>query len=306
MFAKVEPSLDFDASTLPWIDSASDAEIERYASEHTSAPGANLSALLKKWRDEGYVIFENVARHDLIDAYLHDVNAVLTAHDLPIAVLHEKRGNTTLDRLDDEDLRERHMRLVDFHFSSEAGRDLAMSEVVTWFLGHVFRSRLVLKQSLTFMHGPEQWLHQDFAYVRTSIPSHLCGVWYALEDVVPAAGPLRFFPGSHVVEKFDFGNGLIFDEHSTRNDREFGDYLEEKMKARDWPERHFHAKKGDVLLWHSGLVHGSGVTRDPSLTRKSFVAHYSTPSSEGINEQRNSVHIRGYENSKLKDLFPRG
>ena len=61
-------------------------------------------------------------------------------------------------------------------------------------------------QSLTFIYGSEQRLHQDFLYVVAKIPSHLAAAWIALEDVHPEAGPLFYFPVNRL-PKFDFGTG---------------------------------------------------------------------------------------------------
>jgi hypothetical protein len=36
------------------------------------------------------------------------------------------------------------------------------------------------------------------------------------------------------------------------------------------------AKTGDVILWHADLLHGAAPIEDPSLTRRSVVAHYFT------------------------------
>jgi hypothetical protein len=42
--------------------------------------------------------------------------------------------------------------------------------------------------------------------------------------------------------------------------------------------RLFTAQRGDVLLWHAALRHGGSEVVDDSLTRQSFVVHYSTRS----------------------------
>lgn len=298
--------LEFDPATLPWIDTATDAEIAAYASSQPHLPGYDLASLLKKWRDDGYVAFERILNPALIDAYLLDFDEVTRARQLPLVVVHEKRGLTRLDQLTTEDMLEPHMRVVDFHLASIAGRKLGQHPVLTWFLSHAFRAPLVMKQSLTFKHGPEQWLHQDFAYVHTSIPSHLAGVWCALEDVHRDAGPFRFFPGSHRVPKFDFGNGLQWNSDSTRSDRDFGIYLEEQVAKFRWREIRFEGKKGDVVVWHSGLVHGSSPTHDRSLTRKSFVTHYSTAQSEGVESDGSSVHVRHLDEVSFKNSYLRG
>jgi ectoine hydroxylase-related dioxygenase (phytanoyl-CoA dioxygenase family) len=38
--------------------------------------------------------------------------------------------------------------------------------------------------------------------------------------------------------------------------------------------KHFHAKKGDVLIWHANLLHGGSARRNIQLTRKALVCHY--------------------------------
>jgi len=38
----------------------------------------------------------------------------------------------------------------------------------------------------------------------------------------------------------------------------------------------FTCRRGDVFIWHSGLLHGGQKRTDPSSTRKSFVTHYSS------------------------------
>lgn len=43
------------------------------------------------------------------------------------------------------------------------------------------------------------------------------------------------------------------------------------------PERRaFALYKGDLLIWHSALVHGGMPRNDPALTRRSIVSHYTT------------------------------
>lgn len=37
---------------------------------------------------------------------------------------------------------------------------------------------------------------------------------------------------------------------------------------------YFHAKKGDVLIWHANLIHGGSLRRDFQLSRKALVCHF--------------------------------
>jgi hypothetical protein len=37
----------------------------------------------------------------------------------------------------------------------------------------------------------------------------------------------------------------------------------------------FHAKKGDILIWHAKLMHRGSIPKNPDLFRPAFIAHYS-------------------------------
>jgi hypothetical protein len=38
--------------------------------------------------------------------------------------------------------------------------------------------------------------------------------------------------------------------------------------------QYFHARKGDVLIWHANLLHGGSMRRDLQLSRKAVVCHF--------------------------------
>ena len=38
--------------------------------------------------------------------------------------------------------------------------------------------------------------------------------------------------------------------------------------------RHFHAKKGDVLIWHANLIHGGSARKNLELSRRALVCHF--------------------------------
>jgi len=52
-------------------------------------------------------------------------------------------------------------------------------------------------------------------------------------------------------------------------------FYDQTLAASGLQTRTFAAKRGEVLIWHSALLHGGGPVVDESLTRKSFVVHYS-------------------------------
>jgi ectoine hydroxylase-related dioxygenase (phytanoyl-CoA dioxygenase family) len=168
------------------------------------------------------------------------------------------------------------LRITDFHNWSIAGKKLSLHPTIVKFLKLVFRQRPVAMQSLTFMKGTQQEIHQDFSYVIAEIPSHLTASWIALEDIDPKSGPLMYYPGSHTAPKFDWGDGLFRTPRSSRSDHEFAIWIHEQARAAGLQLQHFAPKKGDVFIWHAALAHGGSLAVDKSLTRKSYVTHYST------------------------------
>jgi hypothetical protein len=57
---------------------------------------------------------------------------------------------------------------------------------------------------------------------------------------------------------------------------DFAKYLEQKCLEVGLKRETFCPKKGDILFWHAGLVHGGSQAIKPEMTRKSYVTHYST------------------------------
>ena len=51
--------------------------------------------------------------------------------------------------------------------------------------------------------------------------------------------------------------------------------FEQLIEDADLQIEDFIAKKGDVLLWHSRLMHRGSTPNDPDIQRRSCIAHYS-------------------------------
>ncbi len=279
MFDRRHGQLDFKRKRLPWIDEV------RYAIEDhvraqpiDAAARAVLRQRLFDWMAHGYVVLERAIEHELVDAFLADIDEVLGNHRaFSSLVLSDKYDHVKIRDADPAFFFGQRMRFVDLHHASVAGKKLSLHRSVLDFLGHVFRSEIVMMQSLTFLEGSQQLLHQDHAYVIAENPSHLAAAWIALEDIDPRAGPLRYVPGSHAMPMFDWGNGIYRRSGSTATDQQFAAHIEGHCEAAGLEPRTFCPKKGDVFVWHAALAHGGSPVGDTSLTRKSHVTHYSMP-----------------------------
>jgi len=51
-------------------------------------------------------------------------------------------------------------------------------------------------------------------------------------------------------------------------------YIRKLVAEQGLEPHHFHAKKGDVLIWHANTVHGGSPRRNPALSRRAVVCHF--------------------------------
>ena len=269
-------SLDFDVETLPWVDRADFSS----QLDHRVEQGEVSLVTAQRLRDfstQGYVAFPGLLGDDGADALVAEHDRAW-AEKWPIQALVEGIGVADLPELPSKpELGTHHYRLNDIQDASETVRRLILQAEVNEFLGLLFSDTPVAMQSLFFEYGSEQGTHQDFPYVQSRILSHLVGCWMACEDVHADNGPLFYYPGSHRLPKFDWGEGsLTFDGKDHAQVEAFGRYLETQCEAAGLERQTFHAKKGDVFLWHAALVHGGSPANDADATRKSLVVHFSS------------------------------
>ena len=270
------PATEFAPDTLPWLDRAF-VTIDEYVSSLNGDAAVGLRERLLHWMQFGYVVLPDAVEHSLIDAYLADIDEAFQGRELSVNVQTEEGGIRPLRQCTVEELATKHLRIMDFHNPSVAGKRLALHPRIIDFIRHVFREPPVAMQTLTFIYGSEQSTHQDFPYVvAPGCPSHLAASWIALEDVHPDAGPLGYYPGSHTLPKFQWGNGLFFTKQSTRDPAEFAAYLDREAERMGLGRATFCPRKGDVFFWHSSLAHMGTKVNEPDRTRRSLVTHYSS------------------------------
>lgn len=269
--------LDFDPKSLPWLDRAS-RSVDDYVAGLPLDDTARLDlrARLLHWSQMGFVVFKRLIDTRLVDAYVADVEELFRERRHHVLLNAEGYGEKHMCDAPPAMLEQHHMRLMDFHNLSMAGKKIALHPSIVDFLRHIFRDTPVAMQSLTFIHGSEQQMHQDYAYVVPAIPSHLVATWVALEDVHPDSGPLAYYPGSHTLPKFDWGNGLLLTPESKYNEHDFARHIEREAERMGLREEIFTPEKGDVFFWHAALAHAGSPVRDANRTRKAFVTHYSS------------------------------
>ena len=198
------------------------------------------------------------------------------------------------------------VRILDLHSHSSGALELYLNAKVHRLVGLILGKQAVATQSLFFEYGSTQALHRDPWYVNHTPRTHLVAAWFALEDVHPDSGPLRYVPGSHRMPWYRFStNDVVFhDPRVTEKERTAAlAHMDEQIAERGLKVQAALPRKGQVFLWHGSLVHGGSPVQNPALTRKSLVVHYGridTHPNRGVGLTRDRVTRVFYTDQKYR------
>ena len=123
-----------------------------------------------------------------------------------------------------------------------------------------------------FLVGSEQDMHSDMFYMSPVTANQMLASWIAIDDVTEECGPLFYVPGSHKLAPHRFSDGSVKAIFSEVPDAVAA--TQKRMDDLGLRRERFLAKGGDVLIWHSQLVHGGDAIRDRSAKRTAIVTHY--------------------------------
>ncbi|MBO9671783.1 MAG: phytanoyl-CoA dioxygenase family protein, partial [Sphingobium sp.] len=153
---------------------------------------------------------------------------------------------------------------------------IAVNAQVMDLLGRLYGRRAIPFQTLNFPVGTQQHVHSDSIHFSSLPERFMCGVWLAMEDIHPDAGPLAYCPGSH---RWPILSNLMlntprFGDHSQMAQEPYEAAWRAMIEAQDIPTETFLARKGQALIWAANLLHGGSPHNDPTRTRWSQVTHY--------------------------------
>lgn len=169
-------------------------------------------------------------------------------------------------------------KLNDLYLVDNIVRSMVLAEPLLAAMRELVDDDVVAINSLHFERGSSQQYHVDTYYMPPPANGELIVSSICLEDVHPDAGPLKYFPGSHLIEPFINDVG----DRRARNQAELAvatEYFAGKCAERNLTDTTFCGTAGDTFLWHEQLLHGGSDIVDMSRTRRSIVTHYWTKSS---------------------------
>ncbi len=205
-------------------------------------------------REHGVAVLPGNMPHDACDALVADFEAYCRSDP---------------DSANYRDEHSLHERLACLHLASAAARRVAFDPSVLAIMSAAFRSPPLVVGSLFFEKGSTQDVHRDTPAFFTNPLNHFFGVWTALEDVRPGAGPLSYYRGGHRVAPDEtlYGNAAI-------DSRTYFRTVVDACRAAGLELVELYPKKGDTVIWHPQLPHGGAPITRAGASRRSLVVHY--------------------------------
>ncbi len=293
-----------------WFDEANaleqiDARVAQ--AEHLQS-GIDYRSLLTGFITDGFCVLPGAIPEILIDSIMADFHTAAQKREQILLRMGGKYNHPG-----EWGIVGRRKRVIDFYVPSHSALEAILAKPVTDFLSLIYDEPPLAFQSLLFQYGSQQAMHQDTAYVVTDSPPLLTASWIALEDVQAGSGELCYYKGSHrnIEVLFDTGRAIWSRDidDSTVNES-YINRLSRACEDANLELQTFLPKKGDILFWHAGLVHGGSEITSKDYTRKSLVTHYcphsGKPNYFNIQKETSSKEpfAEGFYSSRHYDVRP--
>ena len=260
-------SEDFpDAGPHAWLDQPDALEQidRRFALGQLTTDQA---AHCKHWAEQGYVILSGLIEKEVLSTVWASYEHAITAGKIKLpdepAVPDDPYPGRFLNP---------HKKAADFC------RILKHPDLARWLRLLTGRDPKPL-QTIASHKGSQQGVHSDSIHMTTYPLGYLTAAWIAFEDIHPDSGPLVFYPGSHKLP-YVFSRDVHISEKDFKEEgygpyhARYEPYIQSLIRQHNLQASHFHARQGDVLIWHANLLHGGSTRRNFQLTRKALVCHF--------------------------------
>src|SRR5665213_144140 len=250
----------------PWLDH-DDALEQIEAKRKAGAINEEEADQCRHWTSDGYVILNRLISDEILDE-------VWTAYEVAI-----RQGKILLPAEPACDADPYPGRFLNPHKKLPSlCRILKHAPLLDWIRLLMEREPKTL-QTIASHKGSQQGIHSDSIHMTTYPLGYLTAAWIAFEDIHPDSGPLVFYPGSHRLPYvFSKDVGISESDFKTNGYRPYMERYEPRIQhllaENGIQPKHFHAKKGDVLIWHANLLHGGSARQNMLLSRKALVVHF--------------------------------
>jgi hypothetical protein len=174
-------------------------------------------------------------------------------------------------------------------------RRVALYTPLMSLLEELIGEPMLFHLALTCFVSSNRGWHQDDYLNPDFINTWYTAVWIALDTIVPESGPFEYVRGSHrwPLMRGEKVKQFLTDEELNRKEditglnqwpkyaeRFVNSAIDAKVTKEKLPLVTYLPQKGDVLIWHSRLMHRGAVAQIKNTPRKSLITHYS-----GINHR---------------------
>ncbi len=248
----------------PWLDQPNaSARIEEKLTR--GAITDEEAAQCRAWAANGYIILNRLIEDEVLDQVWSAYERAIAAGRITLPAEPAAEGDPHPGRFLNP-----HRKL------GMLCRILKHPGLLHWI--NVLMEREPKPLQTIFSHkGSQQGLHSDSIHMTTYPLGYLTAAWIAFEDIHPDSGPLVFHPGSHRLP-YVFSKDVDLTEAEFK-ERGYAPYHEKyepaiRRSVAESEPHTFHARKGDVLIWHANLIHGGSERRNLQLSRKALVTHF--------------------------------
>jgi len=224
-------------------------------------------SLRNYYLENGYVIFKSLISNEKIEIILKELKKFKDSNKIYYSQ-SEHNWRKIKNDLDNNNLLECSFEnFTDLPWAnslSKAGRDILQSKEILFALRTLSNYKeFCMWQNMFFDKSTGTVDHIDTWYLDSDPMGHLFGAWVALEDIDGKGGVFHVYPKSHLSINKSWKN-ISHDEFVNWS----------KVEAQKFQQKPLFLNKGDLLLWHPSLIHGSSLQKDKGFSRKSLTAHY--------------------------------
>jgi len=250
----------------PWLD-LPDAR-ERIAAKLRSGELSQEEAKqCEYWQEHGYVVIPRLIANDILDAVWASYEEAVAKGRIQLPPEPAGEGDPYPGRYLNP-----HKKIASLCRILKHPGLLRWNEVLT---GREPRTL----QTIMAHKGSQQGVHSDSIHMTTYPLGYLTAAWIAFEDIHPDCGPLVYYPGSHRLP-YVFSKDVGITEADFRNEgyapyhARYEPNIRRLIEEYRLEPQYFHARKGDVLIWHANLLHGGSPRVNMQLSRRSLVVHF--------------------------------
>ena len=236
----------------PWVESPFFKEI--LASKQLSKKEQKMAL---DYNENGFIVIPNLISETVIDEIKSDM---------------DNKGYNPEFQMDNQ---RDHVRIQDLWMYSESAKSVACNTEIAEVLAMLYDREPIPFQTLNFRVGSQQRAHSDTIHFSSIPAKFMCGVWVALEDITPENGAVFYYPKSQNLPEYNFSHFKSTPVDTAYSDYiEYEDFIEKIVEAYQFEKKPFYAKKGDVLIWSSNIIHGGSKVLNEQASRYSMVTHY--------------------------------